>query len=51
METQNTVQVLGWEDLLEEEKATIKVCLPWKSHGQRNLVGCSFMESQRVETT
>ena len=35
------VQVLDWQDPLEEEMATTLVFLPGKSHGQRSLVGCS----------
>ena len=32
------VQLLGWEDPLEEEMATTPVFLPGESHGQRSLV-------------
>ena len=32
---------LGWEDPLEKEWLLTPVSLPGKSHGQRNLVGCS----------
>ena len=38
---ENGVQSLGWEDPLEKEMATQYNILAWKSHGQRNLVGCS----------
>ena len=33
------VQSLDQDDLLEEETATHSSILPWKSHGQRSLVG------------
>ena len=33
------VQSLDQEDPLEEEMATHSSILPWKSHGQRSLVG------------
>ena len=33
------VQFLGGEDLLEKEMATHSSILPWKSHGQRSLMG------------
>ena len=35
------VRSLGWEDLLERAWRPTPVFLPWKSHGQRSLVGCS----------
>ena len=35
------VQSLGRKDLLEKEMATHSSILAGKSHGQRNLVGCS----------
>ena len=48
-ETQETrVQSLVLEDPLEEEMATHFNSLPGVSHGQRSLVGCSPVGSQRV---
>ena len=35
------VRSLGWEDPLERARQPTPVFLPWKSHGQRSLVGCS----------
>ena len=43
---------LGWEDPLEKEWQPTPVFVPGKSHGQRNLVGCSpwgFKESDVTE--
>ena len=31
---------LGQEDLLEKAMATRSIIVAWKSHAQRNLVGC-----------
>ena len=39
---------LGWEDPLEKEMATPPVFLPGKSHGQRNVAGCSPWGHKRV---
>ena len=33
---------LDWEDPLEEEMEPIPIVLPWKSHGQKSLVGSSL---------
>ena len=41
------VQCLGLEDPLEKEMPT-PVFLPWKSHGQRILAGCSPWGCKRV---
>ena len=43
-------QSLGQEDSLEEEMAT-PVLLPWKSHGQRSLVGYSSWGCRELDTT
>ena len=43
------VRSLGWEDPLEEEMAIYSSILGRKkSHGQRNLVGCSPWGHKRV---
>ena len=41
------VQVLDWQDPLEEEMATTLVFLPGKSHGQRSLVATLQMVTKR----
>ena len=45
------LQSLGWEDLLEKELQTTPVFLPGKSHGWRNLVGCSPWGRTESDTT
>ena len=40
--------ILGWEDPLEEGKATHASILTWRIHGQRSLVGYSPLGSQKV---
>ena len=35
------VRSLGWEDRLEDGRATHSIFFPGGSHGQRSLVGCS----------
>ena len=51
------VRSLGWEDPLEKGIATRRrwhptpVLLPGKSHGQRNLVGCSPWGRKESDTT
>ena len=42
---------LGWEDPLEKEMATHSSNLPWKSPGQRSLVGCSPRARKESGTT
>ena len=42
------VRSLGWEDPLEEGRATTPVFLPGKSHGQRSLAGYSPWELKDV---
>ena len=45
------VQYLGWEDPLEEGKATTPVFLPGEVHGQRSLVGHSPWGRTESDTT
>ena len=45
------VQSLGPEDPLEKEMATHPIFLPGKSHGQRNLVGCSPWRHRELDMT
>ena len=42
------VQSLGWEDLLEEEMATLSSILGWKIPWAEESGGLPSMESQRV---
>ena len=42
------VWFLVWEDPLEKGMATNSIFLPWKSHGQRSLVGYSPQSHKRV---
>ena len=44
------VQLLGWEDPLEEGMAT-PVFLPGESHGQRSLVGYSLWGRKELDMT
>ena len=51
-ETQETrVQFLGWEDPLEEGRATTPVFLPGEPHGQKSLVGYSPWGHKELDTT
>ena len=45
------VRSLGQEDPLEREMATHSRFLPGKSHGQRNLAGCSPWGCKESDTT
>ena len=45
------VRSLGQEDPLEEEMATTPIFLPGKSHGQRNLAGCSLWGHKELDMT
>ena len=45
------VQLLDWEDPLEEGKATHSSILPWESHGQRSLAGYSPQSLKESDTT
>ena len=45
------VQLLGWEDPLEEEMATTPVFLPGESHRQRSLVVHSPWGCKELDTT
>ena len=45
------VQSLGWEDLLEEGKATHSSILPGELHGQRSLAGHSPRGRKESDTT
>ena len=42
---------LGWEDPLEEERATTPVFLPGESHGQRSLAGNNPWGCKESDTT
>ena len=42
--------ILSWEDPLEKEMATHSSILPGKSHGQRNLTGCSPLDTESHAT-
>ena len=46
-----SVQSLGQEDHLEKEMATHFITLAWKSHGWRNLAGCSSWDRKELDTT
>ena len=45
------VQSLAQEDLLEKGMASHSIVLPGKSHGRRNLVGCSPWGREESDTT
>ena len=45
------VRSLGWEDLLEESKATTPVFLPGEYHGHRSLAGYSPWGSKELDVT
>ena len=45
------VQSLAQEDLLEKGMASHSIVLPGKSHGQRNLAGCSLWGRKELDTT
>ena len=45
------VRSLGWEDPLEEGRATTPVFLSGESHGQRSLAGCSPQGHKESDTT
>ena len=45
------VQLLHWENPLEEGVATRSSILPWESHGQRSLVGYSPRGCKESDTT
>ena len=51
-ETQETqVQSLGQEDPWRRKWQPTPVFLPWESHGQRSLVGCSLKDRKELDTT
>ena len=45
------VRSLGWEDPLEEGKATHSRILAWRPPGQRSLAGCSPQGRRESDTT
>ena len=45
------IQSLGWEDPLEEGRATHSVFLPGEFHGQRSLVGCNPWVCKELDMT
>ena len=45
------VQSLGWEDVLEEEMATLSSILAQRSHGQRSLAGYRAKGLKESDTT
>ena len=45
------VQMLGWDDSLEEEMATNSSILAWKTHGQRRLAGYHSWGSKESDMT
>ena len=47
----DAVRSMGWEDLLEEEMATLPVFLPRKSHGQRSLAAYGPWRHKEQDTT
>ena len=47
---ETSVQSLGQEDQ-EKEMATHFITLAWKSHGWRNLAGCSSWDRKELDTT
>ena len=45
------VRSLGQEDPLEKEMATHSSTLAWRTHGRRNLLGCSPWGCEESDTT
>ena len=45
------VQLLGWEDTLEEIQQPTSVFLPGESHGQRILMGFGPQGRKELDTT